>query len=130
MFRHLFTQDFLIAPSFNGITSISDKLILAVTLLLLAFGIFLAVIMKRLKNPVQKNLWRRWEKLAFTISPLALVWLFFRYEGIPQISAHWVVIVIYLAALVWKFKILKYVLKSYKPQKEAYEKEQLKKKYM
>ncbi|GAC1412976.1 MAG: hypothetical protein NVSMB66_3710 [Candidatus Doudnabacteria bacterium] len=130
MFRHLFTQDFLIAPSFNGITSVSDKGILSLTLLLLAFGIFLSAITKKLKNPVQKNLWKRWQKLAYTISLLALVWVFFRYEGIPQISAHWLVILIYLIGLVWAVRIIRYVLKTYQPQKEAYDKEQLKKKYM
>ncbi|MDB4939801.1 MAG: hypothetical protein JWO40_226 [Candidatus Doudnabacteria bacterium] len=130
MFRHLFTSEYMFAPSFVGLHSISDKLFLALALILLAIAIFFVVTIKNIKNPIQKNLYSRWQNLGFTISILVLIWIFLRYEGIAQISDHWIVLVIYLIGLIWAGSIIRYVLNQYKPKMDAYKGEQLKKKYM
>jgi hypothetical protein len=130
MLKHLLTQDFLIAPSFAGLSSISDKTFTTLAILLLASGIFFSVLIRRTKNPVQKNLYSRWSKLSYTIGVLAIIWVFFRYEGIAQISAHWIILVIYFLGFVWAVNIIRYVLNQYKPRLDAYNKEQMKKKYM
>jgi uncharacterized membrane protein len=123
MLKHLLTQDFLIAPSFAGLSSISDKTFTTLAILLLASGIFFSVLIRRTKNP-------RWSKLSYTIGVLAIIWVFFRYEGIAQISAHWIILVIYFLGFVWAVNIIRYVLNQYKPRLDAYNKEQMKKKYM
>jgi amino acid transporter len=130
MLKHLFTQDFLIAPSFAGLSSISDKTFTTLAILLVAFGVFFSVLIRRTKNPVKKDLYSRWSRLSYTISLLAIIWVFFRYEEIPQISAHWIILLIYLIGLIWAVNIIRYVLNAYKPRLDAYNKDQMKKKYM
>jgi hypothetical protein len=85
---------------------------------------------KKSKNPIQKDYFRKARVMTLTIGIFAVIWVFLRYEGIAILSAHWIIWVIYAVYIIWKANLFRYWQGEYREKLEVYEKEQLKKKYM
>ena len=130
MLRHFFTRDYLFAPSFSGINSLSDIFYTAVALILLIAGIVIWVARNKTKNPLKKELYLKWRRLCLTIGILGAIWVFLRYEGIAVLGVHWVIWALGLIGIIWAAYIVNWYRKVYKVKNVEFEKEQQKKKYI
>lgn len=68
--------------------------------------------------------------LFLTTGLLSLLWVGFRYENIPWLSTHIVVLAIWFIDLVWAAYIVKYYFQVYPGRRKAWEEEKIKKKYL
>lgn len=65
-----------------------------------------------------------------TMGLLVLIWSGFRYENIPWLSTHIVILVLFLIWLIWIIFIVKYALSEYPKQKKIWQEEKVKRKYL
>lgn len=68
--------------------------------------------------------------LFFTIGLLALLWAGFRYENIPWLSTHFVVLAIILIGLIWAAYIAKFAIIEFPGQRRVWEDQKIKMKYL
>lgn len=131
MLKTYFSSNYLFTPSIPGFPfHLSDKLYFQFGILLFVIALALAFFRRSLRNPVKKNLLKRWQSLTLTIGMLALVWTAFRYEDIPFFSMRIWIWVIYIIGLIWAGYVLKYWLKHHKKHLLEFEAEEIKKRYM
>lgn len=80
-------------------------------------------------SPFQHLVSRFWH-LFLTIGLLMLLWVGFRYENIPWLSARIVAFALALIGLIWLGYILKYWLRIYPGEKRVWGDKLLKQKYL
>lgn len=80
-------------------------------------------------NPIRK-LWDRFYHLLLTTGLLMLLWAGARYENIPWIGTHFVVLVLLLIAAVWLGFILWYRLLHFPHERRHFQEESTKQKYL
>ncbi|MDP3741083.1 MAG: hypothetical protein Q8R08_02030 [bacterium] len=78
----------------------------------------------------KKYLFRRLFALFLTSGLLTMLWVGSRYENIPWLSTHFVVLIILLSWFIWLAFIGKYVVKNFFSQQKLWEEEELKRKYL
>lgn len=89
----------------------------------------IVAIQKEIGNPV-KHLFNRLFHLCLTIGFFALVWSGLRFENIPWLATHVVVLVLYLIFLVWLGFILYYSIRWLPKQIRLWRDEKTKQKYL
>jgi hypothetical protein len=97
---------------------------------LLALAILLQIIRRFLRHPIAKKLSAKFQNLALTISIFGLVWFGFRYESTPVMARRLWAGLILLCGIIWLLFILKYLVFDFWREKNQYEREQVKNKYL
>lgn len=129
MTENIFTTEYLFGGTIPGFGP-SDKFFLLLSVLLVVVGIALWIFSKATKNKLKKDLFSRWQTMFLTIGVAGLAWAGMRYELVRFLSAHIVIILIYLLGLYWAFRILRYWLGEYRKILAQQEKDQLRNKYL
>lgn len=128
-FKELVTSKFLFQID-TVMLHRSDKI------LLLAGGIFvvLAVIFKLAAayapTPIDKKYRQKFYTLFLTIGVSEVIWFGARYYFIRFFGSHFTALLVLLIGLVWFGYIAAKMIKNYKSEKTAWEKEQVKLKYL
>jgi hypothetical protein len=108
----------------------SDWAVLIVGALLLIAGIMASVYKRSRQVPYAKILIARLVRLYITIGILFVLWFAFRYEVVRWFGTRFAAVLILVYGLVWLGFIAADYFKNYRPNKELWEKEQLKNKYL
>jgi|GEM_PF-2801909 len=133
MFKNLVTRFFSYQYLFaSPIQSPSryDRFVLYFAAALVVLAIVFLIVRFSAKNPLQKELLRRWFSLTFYIGLLLAIWYGLRYELVGFLSLHFVAILIVVLGLVWLIYLIRYQCGKYRQARKDYDKEQLKRKYM
>ncbi|MBI4050539.1 MAG: hypothetical protein HY396_00995 [Candidatus Doudnabacteria bacterium] len=129
-FTKLWNKTYLFGP--NPIELVrSDFIFFWTSLALVAAGIILKIfaIKNSLDSP-KRYLFNRLFHLCFTMGLLILLWFGFRFENIPWLSTHFVVLSLLLIWLVWLVFIGKYFFSQYRAQQKIWQDEAIKRKYL
>lgn len=102
---------------------------IAVGLVVAAVAIKILV-MRQAKESPRRYLFGRFFHLFLTISLLALLWAGARSENIPWLSAHVVVLVLFLGGLVWLGFIIVYFFREHRWRQKRWQEELVKRKYL
>ena len=97
---------------------------------LLALAILLWISQRFLRHPMVRKAFAKFQNLALTISFFGLVWFGFRYESTPVMARRLWAGLIVLAGIIWLLFILKYLAFDFWREKNQYEREQIKNKYL
>jgi len=81
-------------------------------------------------NPVDKKYRNKFYSLFLSIGLAALVWYFFRYEDVLFFGTRFVEWFIILLAAVWFVWLVVYTIMHYPKEKEIWDKEQIRQKYL
>ena len=93
-------------------------------------GIALKVASVLALNPVDKKYRSKFYHLFFTIGLLELFWYLCRYENISFFGTKFVAWLYALIGLVWFVVDIVTIIKNYKKEKEAWEKQTIRNKYL
>lgn len=129
MFGKFLTMNFLFSINPLGVEKI-DKLFVLTSVCLIVLSIGLRFYSKVTKNDITTRLLKRLFKLLLTIGLLGVVWFGARYENVKFFGSHFVYLIIILVGLVWLGFIVSYIFRNFRKEKNAWEKEQLKLKYI
>ena len=97
-------------------------------LLLLAVAFIL--LKKFSDNPINRVLFQKFWHLTLSTAITGLLWLGIRYENTQIFGRRYWAGLTLLAGIVWLLFILKYLIFDYRRQKNEYDKEQIKNKYL
>ena len=118
--------------SFNsGAMSRSDLIFFwgAVVLLVAAVAVKVAAL-KSPKDSPKRFLSNRFFHLTLTTGVLILLWSAFRFQNIPWLSTHIVVLILWLSFLFWLGFIFWYYWRSFRSQHSEWQEEQTRTKYL
>ena len=108
----------------------SDKMFFAAGCLMVILAIVFKIAALSAPNPVDKVLRNRFYKLFLTIGISEVVWFGFRYENATFLGSHFIALIILLIGLIWFVCLAVSVIKNYNGNKDTWEKEQVKLKYL
>lgn len=129
-FTKLWDKRYLFGPNPLGFSR-SDYIFWAAAVALILASVILKVLATRLdQTSPQKRLLSRYFHLTATAGILTLVWSGFRFENIPWLSTHFLVLAMFVIWLAWLGFILKYSLWQYRRDRTAWQEENLKRKYL
>lgn len=126
--KYIFSSDYLFQTGLKTLTA-TDRFYWILALVLLALGFF-SFIYKRKKPEITREFWQRWQNMSLTIAILALIWTGLRSQLIRGLSAHIIIWLVYLLAVIWSMMIIRYYFGSYRREMAEYNKQQQKMKYM
>lgn len=127
--KHFFSYDFLLYINRVRLERV-DKLFLVLAVLSVVAALVVRARARYERHAVRKDLQLRVWRLYLTFGLLGLVWFFFRYELIQWFGTHAAYLILVLAAVVWKLRIARYWYVRYDLDKAAWERKQLKDKYL
>lgn len=78
----------------------------------------------------RRGLSNRFFRLFATMGILVSMWIGLRFENIPWLGTHIVVLFLLLVFLIWLFFIGKYLIGGFRRQEHAWQEEQIKQKYL
>jgi pheromone shutdown protein TraB len=127
--KHFFSYDFQIYINRIRFETV-DKIFAGLAILLCVFAIVVWITQRVSANPITKKLLAKWFAWAGTMGLIGLVWLGARYQLVALFGTHLAFLIVLVIAGVWKLYILKYMYRVYPAEKAAWEKQQLKNKYL
>lgn len=127
--KHIFSYDFLFYVNPVHLSRI-DTIFGLIAGVGIVASIVCRLMMRFAQNPIAKSLWRRFFRLYATVGIAGAIWYGLRYQNIDIFGSHFTFIVLLVIAAIWKFYIVKYWFTKYAAEKQAWEKEQLKLKYI
>lgn len=127
--KYFFSYDFQIYINRVRLETV-DKVFIGLAVLLCVLAIVAWVSKRVVGNPVTKRLMNRWFVWAASMGMAGLVWTGARYQLVGLFGTHLAFIILLIVAGVWKIYIVKYMFKVYPAEKVAWEKQQLKDKYL
>ena len=77
----------------------------------LIFSIVISVLLKFKVIMQYRGVWRQMSSFFWTMGIIAMIWIFFFYQGIPILSVRAWVFVWLIIAGIWKYLIIKYFSK-------------------
>lgn len=126
----LWDKRYLFGPNPIDLTR-SDHIFFWISLVFVVAAILSKIIASTQQNGSPKKfLMNRFFRAFLTMGILILLWTGARFENIPWLSTHILLLFLFLIWLVWLFFIAKYFLKDYRGQQENWESEQVKQKYL
>jgi pheromone shutdown protein TraB len=129
VFKHFFSYDFQIYINRIRFETVDKVFVgLAIAFCLLALVAWIAK--KATGNPVTQRLMGRWFVWAGTVGLAGLAWSGARYQLVGLFGTHLAFLILLVAAGIWKLYIVKYMFRTYPAEKAAWEKQQLKEKYL
>lgn len=127
--KHFLSYDFWFYV--NPVTlSRADKVFVLVAGTLVLLGLVFLIIAWRATTPISKRLLSRFRTCFLTIGIVSALWFFIRFENVRALGTHFVFALIMLVGLVWFGYIFFYLIRRYRSEIRAWEKEQLKLKYL
>lgn len=124
-----FTTDFLFNIN-SVIPQRSDKTLLVIG----AAAVALAVVMKLAAvyapTPTDKKFRNKLFSLFMTVGLWEVLWFLFRYQNIRFFGSHFVALLGLLIGFIWLVFIAKDIFRNYKTERQDWEKEQVKMKYL
>ncbi len=127
--KSFFTSQYLfqINPAFISPT---EKLFALVGAVLVLLAIVFKISSVLAPAPVDKKFRGKFFSLFLTIGLGELFWYFCRYQNIKFFGSHFMAWLIILIGLIWLGVIAVRMIKNYRKEKVAWEKEQVKSKYL
>ncbi len=124
-----FTSDYLFQANTSYI-SVQEKLFFFLGAILILAGVILKISAVMAPLPVDAKYRQKFYLLFLSIGLSELFWYLCRYENVQFFSSHFVAWLIILIGLIWLAALLVSLLKNYSKEKQNWEKEQLKLKYL
>jgi hypothetical protein len=129
-FSKLWSKTYLFGPAGFELVR-SDKIFFLGSLAAIVISAVIKLIaVSKDKNSPSAVLLARFFHLFLTTGIVLLIWTGAREQGIPWVSAHFLAIVILLAALVWLAFILKFYFRKYRVLMRDWADEKIKRKYL
>ncbi len=129
-FTKLWDGKYLFGPN-PAAVSRSDVIFLWAGALMVALAILAKILALRAeRESPSRFLWNRFFHNFLTMGILVLLWAGARYENIPWLAAHIVVLGLLLIALIWLGFIGRYLFAKHRLQSKTWEAEKLKRKYL
>lgn len=128
---NIFSKDFLFYINRVNLETV-DYAFVFVAVALVVLGCvfwFLYRSIKKTSKPLAL-VYRKFAHLGLTMGILGVMWFGARVEYVRWFGTHFSYLVLVLVALVWLARLVWFVVKPYKAQKVAWEKEALKNKYL
>ncbi len=129
MFKSIFTYKFLFTINTVMIEK-ADRMFLILAISALVLGVLFKLSEVLSPNPIDKKYRHKFFSAFLFLSVWEFVWYAARTQHIRFFGTHFVAMVGGLIFLVWIVKILTQMFKKYKTELEAYQKEQIKLKYL
>lgn len=98
--------------------------------LVAAAAVFKILVLRADKDSPRRFLLLRYFHLTATAGILTLLWAGARFENIPWLSTHFLVLLMFLGWLFWLGFILKYYFRQYRHVLRAWQEEKIKRKYL
>jgi hypothetical protein len=128
-FKHVFTPSYIF--DFTSMIPVqSDRLYLIVGLAMTVVGAVFKIISAFSTNPVSRRLWQRLASPFITIGILEALWFLARQQNIKLFGSHFVAWLMGIVFLVWLYFPIRYLIGSYRYEKQQWEKQQIKLKYI
>ncbi len=126
--KNLLTTEYL----FNvySVLSRSDKLFLLIGAVAIVFAVLFKIAAITAQSPADKQYRQNFFTLFLTLGIWEVVWFGCRYENARFFGSHFLALLGILIALVWFVMVVIKMFKNYGPQKQTWEKEQVKLKYL
>ncbi len=122
-YNHLF--------QFNAaFVSPNEKLFFLAGVILVLLGIVLKIAGSLSPSPVDKKFREKFYHLFLTIGLLEMFWYLCRYENAALFGSLFVALLILLIGAIWLVAVLVNCFKNYREEKQNWEKEQVKLKYL
>jgi hypothetical protein len=129
MIKQYFTSKFLFEID-RVMLHRADKVFLSVGAILVVLAIIFKLAAVYAPNPVDGKYRQKFYNLFLNIGLSEVVWFGARYYFIRFFGSHFVALVILAIGLVWFVMIATKMVKNYRKEKIAWEKEQVKLKYL
>ncbi len=107
-----------------------DKVLLGIGLVLVIFAIVFKLAEMFSPTPTDKKFRRKLFNLFLTIGILEAVWFGARYQNVRFFGTHFVGLLILLIGLIWLGFVVVDMVKNYSKEKDQWEKDQVKLKYL
>ncbi len=127
--KQLFTYQNLFQIN-TAFISPREKLFFLSGVILILLSIVLKISSILAPNPVDGKYRQKFYHLFLSIGLVEILWYLCRYENAMFFGTHFVALLIVLIGLVWLVAILTGMLKNYKKEKDVWEKEQVRLKYL
>ena len=108
----------------------TEKLIFIFAIVSVLLAIVLKIASVLSPNPVDAKYRGKFYRLFLTIGLSGLAWYFCRYENVKFFGTHFIAGLIILAAIIWFIALLVGIFKHYKTDKNVWDKEQVRLKYL
>ena len=127
--KHVFSVSYIF--DFNiMVLSMGDRLYMIAGFIAALVAAILEIFSIYSKNPVTKNMWHKLSAPIGTAGILEVIWYSFRYENVRLFGSHFAAWLIGLIILIWLITAIKYVIKDYRREKQNWQKQQIKLKYI
>jgi len=127
--KSFFTKEYLFDIN-SAFVSPAQKLMLVVGAVFVLVAVALKISAMLAPTPVDSKYRQKFYNLFLTIGMLSLFWYLCRSENVLFFGSRFVAFVILLLGLVWAVMILISMVRKYSGEKQSYEKEQVKLKYL
>ena len=107
-----------------------DWTFLAIGVALVALAIIAKLFSIYIKHPVTKKPLNRMFKVFLSTGLVEAVWFGFRYQNANVIGTHTLAVLILIVGFLYFIPIVKYYFKAYRKERDDWDKEQLKLKYL
>lgn len=129
-FTKLWNKIYLFGPNPPDLSR-SDLIFFWVSLVFIVAAIISKIMVFRTAPGSPKRMLRsRVFHLFLTIGILVLLWVGARFENIPWLSVHIVVLSLFLIGLVWLVYIGRYYIREFKTKERQWREDQIKQKYL
>ncbi len=126
---HVFSLSYIFDFSFMPFSS-GDRLYMIAGLVSVIFAAIFEIFSLWSKNPVTKNMWHKLAAPLGTGGILEVIWYGLRFENVKLFGSHFAAWLIGLITLIWFVTALVYALRQYRAEKDKWEKQQVKLKYL
>ena len=129
-FTKLWDKIYLFGPNPIGMSR-SDFIFFwaSVGLIVIAIALKLLTIGSQKQSP-KRYLLNKYFHLALTMGILFLLWVGFRFQNIPWLSTHFLVLLLWVVFLVWLGFVIKYHWQKFGKHHEEWSDGELKKRYL
>ena len=126
----LWNARYLFGPNPDALTR-SDYIFFWGTKALVTLSIIIKIMVLRQESGSPKKFfWNRLFHLFLTSGLLGLLWSGIRYENIPWLGAHIVILVWWLIAAIWLGFIIVYFFRGHRVKQKTWSEEKIKRKYL
>jgi hypothetical protein len=127
--KSFFTPQYLFQIN-SAYVSPQEKLFFLGGVILILLSIVLKISAILAPNPVDQKYRQKFYHLLLSIGLGEIFWYLCRYENVSFFSTRFITFLILLIGLIWFFAILASMFKNYKKEKDAWDKEQVRLKYL
>src|SRR5581483_927085 len=108
----------------------SDKVFAVLGVVAIVLAVLFKIAAASAANPIDKKFRNKLYSLLLFVGIWEVVWFGCRYEDAMFFGSHFVALLGFLIGAIWLVKVVMQIVKQYRPEKQAWEKEQIKLKYL